>query len=61
MICLLHLKICVGNENIVMAGFGLQQLDKYVKKLLEHGYTVPVFIQDINGKNTTRSLACILS
>ena len=53
--------MCVGNENIVMAGFGLQQLDKYVKKLLEHGYTVPVFIQDINGKNTTRSLACIYS
>ena len=53
--------MCIGKEDIFMAGFGLQQLDKYVKRLLEHGYTVPVFVQDIQGKNTTRSLACIYS
>ena len=53
--------MCVGKEDIYMAGFGLPQLDKYVKRLLEHGYTVPVIVQDIQGKNTTRSLACIYS
>ena len=53
--------MCVGTEDVYMAGFGLAQLDKYVKRLLEHGYTVPVFVQDIQGKNTTRSLACIYS
>jgi DNA mismatch repair protein MutS len=53
--------VCCGGNDVVMAGFGLGQLDKYVKKLLENGYTVPVFVQDIQGKNTTRSLACIYS
>ena len=53
--------MCVGKEDIYMAGFGLPQLDKYVKRLLEHGYSVPVIVQDIQGKNTTRSLACIYS
>ena len=53
--------MCVGTEDVYMAGFGLPQLDKYVKRLLEHGYTVPVIVQDIQGKNTTRSLACIYS
>ena len=46
--------VCCGGNDVVMAGFGLGQLDKYVKKLLENGYTVPVFVQDIQGKNTTR-------
>ncbi len=53
--------MCIGKQDVFMAGFGLAQLDKYVKRLLEHGYTVPVFTQDIQGKNTTRSLACIYS
>ena len=53
--------MCIGKEDVFMAGFGLPQLDKYVKRLLEHGYTVPVYVQDIQGKNTTRSLACIYS
>ena len=56
-----HKNICIGNENVVMAGFGVNYLDKYVKKLLEHGYTVPVFVQDSQSKNTTRSLAYIYS
>ena len=53
--------ICVGKNEIVMAGFGLGQLEKYVKKMLVHGYTVVVYSQDIQSKNTTRSLACIYS
>ena len=44
-----------------MAGFGLTQYDKYVCKLQEKGYTVVVYEQDIQGKNTTRSLSEIIS
>tara|TARA_B100000780_G_scaffold194382_1_gene137070 strand:- start:3367 stop:6372 length:3006 start_codon:yes stop_codon:yes gene_type:complete len=50
-----------GNKRVVMAGFGLGQLEKYTRKLLEHGYTVPVFTQDVQGKNTSRSLSMIYS
>ena len=53
--------ICVGSLDVVMAGFGLPQLEKYVKKMLQHGFTVVVYTQDIQSKNTTRSLACIYS
>ena len=52
--------VCVGNKKIVMAGFGLTQLEKYVKRLLEHGYTIPVITQNAQAK-TERSLACIYS
>ena len=46
---------------IMMAGVNVSQLDKYVKKLLDAGYTIPVHTQDINAKNTTRSLLHIFS
>ncbi len=59
--CIAKKNICVGNYDIVMAGFGLPQLEKYVKKMLNHGYTVVVFTQDNQSKNTTRSLECIYS
>ena len=52
---------CVGQYDVFMSGFGIAHLDKYVKKLLNHGYTVPVYVQDIQGKNTTRSLMHIYS
>ena len=53
--------VCVGGLDVVMAGFGVLFLEKNIKKLLENGYTVPVFVQDVQGKNTTRSLACVYS
>ena len=53
--------ICVGKSKVVMAGFGLPQLDKYIKKLQEHGYTIVVYVQDSQSKNTTRSLNGIYS
>jgi DNA mismatch repair protein MutS len=52
---------CVGKLQVVMAGFGLPQLEKYVKKMQDHGYTIVVYRQDIQGKNTTRSLSEIIS
>ena len=51
----------VGDLEVVMAGFGLAQLDKYVNKLQEAGYTTVIYTQDVQGKNTTRSLAQIVS
>ena len=52
---------CVGKLQVRMAGFGLAQIDKYVRKLQEHDYTIVIYKQDVNGKNTTRSLAEIIS
>jgi DNA mismatch repair protein MutS len=52
---------CVGKLPVLMAGFGVNQLDKYVRKMQEHDYTIVVYRQDVNGKNTTRSLAEIIS
>jgi len=52
---------CVGTKKVVMAGFGLGQLEKYVKRLLEHGYTIPVITQNVQAKNAERNLACIYS
>tara|TARA_A100001015_G_scaffold154236_2_gene171175 strand:- start:390 stop:3383 length:2994 start_codon:yes stop_codon:yes gene_type:complete len=53
--------ICVGKSQVVMAGFGLPQLEKYIKKMQDNGYTVPVYTQDSPSKNTTRSLHNIFS
>ena len=53
--------ICVDKSRVVMAGFGLPQLDKYIKKLQENGYTIVVYVQDSQSKNTTRSLNGIYS
>ena len=52
---------CVGKLPVVMAGVGVAYVDKYVTKLQEHGYTIVIYKQDINGKNTTRSLSEIIS
>ena len=51
----------INGLEVFMAGFGITQLEKYVKKTLDHGYTVPVFIQDMQAKNTSRSLSYIYS
>ena len=54
-------KICVGKDSVVMAGFSHYMIDKYLKKLQEFGYTIVVYTQDEQAKNTTRSLAGIYS
>jgi len=54
-------KICVGQDGVLMAGFGHFMLEKYLNKLKDAGYTVVVFVQDEQAKNTTRSLAGIYS
>jgi len=54
-------KICVGNEDVIMAGFSTYMIEKYLKKLQDAGFTVAVFVQDEQNKNTTRSLEGIYS
>jgi DNA mismatch repair protein MutS len=48
-------------KEVVMAGFKEMYLDKYVKKLLDAGFTTAVYVQDEQAKNTTRSLFNIFS
>jgi|TARA_B110000093_G_scaffold183426_1_gene234802 DNA mismatch repair protein MutS len=54
-------KICVDADGVIMAGFSHYMLDKYVKRMQEVGYTIAVFTQDEQMKNTTRSLSGIYS
>ena len=50
------------NENqVMMAGFKDMQIEKYIKKIQETGYTAVVYVQDEAAKNTTRSLGGIFS
>ena len=51
----------VDDKQVVMAGFGVNYLEKYATKLQSHGYTLVVYTQDVQGKNTTRSLSEIIS
>ncbi len=53
--------ICVGKDNVVMAGFKDMQIEKYIKKIQEAGFTAVVYVQDEAAKNTTRSLGGIFS
>jgi DNA mismatch repair protein MutS len=52
---------CIDNKQVVMAGFGLSQIEKYATKLQAHGYTLVVYTQDVQAKNTSRSLSEIIS
>ena len=54
-------RVCVGQEQIVMAGFNYQFLDKYVKKMQNAGFTTAVYAQDEQCANTTRSLLGVFS
>ena len=53
--------ICVGKNNVVMCGFRDAFLDKYLRKTQDTPYTIVVYKQDIQAKNTTRSLLGIFS
>ena len=53
--------VCVGKDNVLMAGFKDSYIDKYVRKIQDAGFTAVVYTQDEQAKNTTRSLAGIFS
>ena len=52
---------CVGESGVMMAGFKDMQIERYIKKIQDAGFTAVVYAQDENMKNTTRSLAGIFS
>ena len=52
---------CVGEDNVMMAGFKDMQIEKYIKKIQQAGFTAVVYTQDESVKNTTRSLGGIFS
>ncbi len=50
-----------NGKPVVMAGFGITQIEKYIRRMQENDYTIVVYTQDSNTKNTSRSLSCIYS
>lgn len=54
-------KMYVDGSQVVNAGFKVEFLDKYLKKLQDAGYTIAVYDQDEECANTTRSLSNIYS
>jgi len=63
-ICQLNIsdkKITYNNCNLMMAGFRDYTLDKYLVKLTDNGYTVPVYVQEKEGKDVIRKLDKIYS
>jgi len=52
---------CVGEEDVVMAGFKVEFLEKFLRKIQEASYTCVVYKQDEAAKNTSRSLEGIYS
>jgi DNA mismatch repair protein MutS len=53
--------VCVDKKNVLMGGFKDIMIEKYLKKLQTAGYTIVVYTQDQQTKNTTRSCAGIFS
>tara|TARA_A100001015_G_scaffold318228_1_gene437471 strand:- start:1574 stop:4480 length:2907 start_codon:yes stop_codon:yes gene_type:complete len=53
--------ICIGKQNVLMAGVRDYMLDKYLRKMQGFGYTVAVYSQDEKAAGTTRSLTGIYS
>jgi len=54
-------KICVGKQDVIMAGFSTYMIEKYIKKLQNAGFTAIIYTQDEQAKNTNRSLDIIYS
>jgi DNA mismatch repair protein MutS len=51
----------IADYSIMMAGFKDFQIEKYIKKIQNAGFTAVVYKQDEAAKNTTRSLEGIFS
>lgn len=54
-------KVCVGKDQVLMAGYRDYSLEKYLPKMTENGYTVVVYVQEKMGKEVTRKLYAIYS
>lgn len=54
-------KMLHEGKQVYMGGFGISQIEKYVAKIQENGYTIAVYTQNKNEVSTTRSLVEIIS
>ena len=54
-------KNCIGKHHVVMAGFNNNILDKYLRKLDDAGFTVPIYTQEKTGGTFKRTLSFISS
>ena len=54
-------KVCVGQDQVVMAGFRDYTLEKYLPKITESGYTAVVYVQEKSGKTFVRRLHSVYS
>ena len=48
-------------REVHQAGFGISQKEKYTNRLQKYGYTCVIYTQDMQAKNTTRSVSEIIS
>ena len=60
-IAVVEKKQCIGNLQLLMCGFRDYSLEKYVKKIQNHGYSAVVYSQKGTGKNVQRELTNIYS
>lgn len=63
-ICQLNMsekKITYDNGQVLMAGFRDYTLDKYIARLTDYGYTVPVYVQEKEGQVVKRILDRVYS
>ena len=63
-ICQLNIsekKITYENGSVLMAGFRDYTLDKYISRLTDYGYTIPVYIQEKEGNTVNRVLDRVYS
>jgi DNA mismatch repair protein MutS len=51
--------ICVGEENVLAAGFRDYSIDKWLQKMQTNGYTCVVYSQEVDGKKINRILTGI--
>ena len=51
--------ICVGEENVLAAGFRDYSIDKWLHKMQTNGYTCVVYSQNVEGKKINRTLTGI--
>ena len=52
---------CGVARDVMQAGFHLDHREKYINRLQKNGYTVVIYTQDIQAKNTSRSLSEVIS
>lgn len=49
------------NFKVLMAGFKVEVIEKYVKKLNEAGYTIPIYEQELSATGFVRKLSQVIS